>query len=92
MKSYHYKPTEKTLIAVYALHKLGWSTREISRLFDVHKDTIRYWLPKGYEVLQSYDFAKTYKGERPKIIYCDPHKLENYASDTHYRRRQTRTR
>jgi plasmid maintenance system antidote protein VapI len=57
-KPYHYKPTDKILVSIYALSRLGWSHQELSVLFGVHRNHISRYIKKGYEKLDSYNRCK----------------------------------
>ena len=51
-RTYHYYPTDKILVAIYALSKIGWTNKELSNLFFLSLDSIKRYKIKGYKKLK----------------------------------------
>ena len=68
-KPYHFKPTDKILVSIYALNKLGWNKLELSSLFGISERTVTTYITKGYDKLSTINLPDFAKSERPRIQY-----------------------
>ena len=63
-RTYHYKPTTKQLILIYAASRLGWTNKELSVLFNLHRNSITPYIKKGYELVKQSNVCTIAKSER----------------------------